>query len=140
MNTSLTNANCNITNRNEKRASNIHEKSNLYLASGLLSYSIAVVLFSFQSKIIHSTLFKKSSFLLEVLADYLWSAPFAVVTLLILFFISCLYYYAKSKGNHIRYLQLFSHISFMKLLLLSLFFIYTIFPLRWAQRNLTRSP
>ena len=128
MDTSSTNASCNTTNRNEKGAFNNHEKSSLFLASGLICYSIVVILFSFKGEITSSAPLRKLSSLLQVLADYLWSAPSAIIILLLIFlFTLWCYYYVKAKGK------------LMKLPLLSLFFIYTIFPLRWAQRSFTRS-
>ncbi|KPJ60386.1 MAG: hypothetical protein AMJ42_01475 [Deltaproteobacteria bacterium DG_8] len=142
MKTSLINASSYTINRKEKGGSNNNEKSNIFLASGLLCYSIALILFSFKSEITSSLLFRKLSSSLQILADYLWSAPSAIILLIIFLFTLWCYYSAKFKEKPVRYLQWDLHSSFpsfTKLSLLSLFFIYTIFPLRWAQRNFTRS-
>ena len=123
--------------RSEKGASNKHGKSDLFLVLGMLCYSIVVILYSSKNKIQSFTLIKKLCSFLEVLANYLWSAPSTLVILFFLLFISWIYYYMKAKGKHVRYHP--SLLSFTRISLL-LFFIYTIFPLQWAQRSFTRSP
>ena len=143
MSTSSTNTDYNASNTNEKGVTDIQRRSNLFLASGVLCYGIVLLLFSLKSKIIYYAPLKELSFSLEVLADYLWSVPSLLTILLVLLLFSWLYYYGGTRGKGVGYLRWFAHPAFSSTIKRSiplLLFIYTIFPLRWAQRSFTRSP
>ena len=108
--------------------------------AGLACYGISLTLFSFQTHITSSVFFIRLGSLLGVLVDYLWSIPSAIITSLILFCILWFYSYSKGKREIGRYSQWVNQLpSFFKLAFLSLLLIYTLFPLRWAQRGFTRS-
>ncbi|MBW1824687.1 MAG: hypothetical protein JRI87_09000, partial [Deltaproteobacteria bacterium] len=115
----------------------------MFLASGMLCYIIAFFLFYFQKEITSSAPLTKLGFSLEILAEHLWSVPSALVITLFFLSISSLYYYTRIRGKDVRCLRwciVPLSLFFMKCLLFFLFFIYTIFPLRWAQRSFTRAP
>lgn len=130
----------NISNTGEKGATNTQRRSNVFLALGIICYITAFVLFAFQNKITSSVLLKKLSFSLAVIADYLWSVPSAIIIFLIILSTLWLYYRVKVEEKPGKYTKWAIHLpSFSKIFLFSLFFIYTLFPLRWAQRSFTRS-
>ena len=143
MNIASLNADRNPTNTNKEGDLNNHGQSNMFLASGMLCYIIAFFLFFFQKEIISSAPLTKLGFSLEILAEHLWSVPSALVITLFFLSISSLYYYTRIRGKDVRCLWwciVPPPLFFMKCLLFLLFFIYTIFPLRWAQRSFTRAP
>ena len=143
MNIASLNADRNPTNTNKEGDLNNHGQSNMFLASGMLCYIIAFFLFYFQKEITSSAPLTKLGFSLEILAEHLWSVPSALVITLFFLSISSLYYYTRIRGKDVRCLWwciVPPPLFFMKCLLFLLFFIYTIFPLRWAQRSFTRAP
>ena len=122
---------------------NNYRKSNLFLAAGILCHITAFALFAFQKEITSYAPLKQFVLLLTVVADYLWSIPSVLTILIIVLCTPWFYYSFKAKQKGVRYSDWFIHSSlpsFIKISLLSLFFIYTIFPLRWAQLGFTRSP
>ena len=118
-------------------------RPNCFLAAGILCHITAFALFAFQKEITSYAPLKQLVLLLTVVADYLWSIP-SVFTLLIVVLCTPWFYYSfKAKRKGISYSDWFIHsslLSFIKISLLSLFFIFTLFPLRWAQLGFTRSP
>lgn len=140
MNASPTHSGSTIHTVNERGNARIHRKPHVFLSLGLLCYSIAIVLFPLQNKITTSDLYKKISLLPSLLDDYLWSAPSATVVIIIFLFTSCFYYYLKMKKKHRRYLQWFVYIpSVTRFFLLTLLFLYSLFPLSWTRHHLARS-
>jgi hypothetical protein len=130
----------NINNTEKKGVINTYRRSNVFLALGILCYIIVGSLFLLQNKITSSTILKKLSSFLAVIADYLWSAPSAIIATLILLSSLWFYYHIRTKAKPRRHLKWFIHLpSFTRFSLLSLFFIYSLLPLRWAQRGFTRS-
>ena len=122
---------------------NNRRRPNLFLAAGILCHITAFALFTFQKEITSYAPLKQLVLLLTTVADYLWSIP-SVLTLLIVVLCTPWFYYSfKAKRTGIRYSDWFIHsslLSFIKISLLSLFFVFTLFPLRWAQLGFTRSP
>jgi len=118
-----------------------YKRPHLFLACGLLCYSITVILSLWEERITSSTPYTQLSLSLELLAEYLWSVPSALFIFSILIFILWGYYRARTRG--IRYLKGFAHPGLPALLkwcLLLPLLIYSVVPLRWAQLSLTRSP
>jgi len=131
---------CNIDNTENGRTTNTHGNSSTFLALGILCYAFALILFSFQNQITSSFYSKKFSSFLTSLADNLWSVPSAIIIIFITLFILWFYYNFKRKEKSGRYHKWFIHFpSLIKISLLFLLFIYTIFPLRWAQLGFSRS-
>ena len=124
----------------EKGVPKSWRRSNVFLALGILCYITAFVLFPLQNKITTSDLYKKISLLLPILDDYLWSISSATIVFAIFLFTSCFYYCLKMKEKPRRYLQCFVYIlSFSKVSLLALLFLYSLFPLSWTRHYLSRS-
>jgi len=115
----------------------------LLLTAGLFCHSTAFLLSAFQQDIYSYEPLKKIIILLTALADQLWSIP-SVLLLLFLILFTPLAYFAllvKKRGIGFFYWLLHSaFLSFIKPSFLFLLFIYTIFPLRWAQMSFSRSP
>lgn len=126
----------NISNTAQNKVVNSFRKSNLFLSSGLLCYITALLLFSFQNKLTSSVFLKKLGHFLTVIADYLWSVPAAIIVILISCAILWFYYHLKREGKTARHT---TFLSCLRLSLLVLFLIYTLFPLKWAQRSYFRS-
>lgn len=130
----------NISTTDKKEATDLQGRSNVLLILGILCYLTASILFYFQNKIISSALITQLFSSLTAIADYLWGIPSAIITLLLFLTTVWFYYHVKMKERPGRYVKLLIHLpSFIKFLLISLFFIYTLFPLRWAQRSFSRS-
>ncbi|MCK5011066.1 MAG: glycosyltransferase family 39 protein [Deltaproteobacteria bacterium] len=122
---------------------NNRRRPNLFLAAGILCHITAFALFAFQKEITSYAPLKQFVLLLTAVADYLWSVPSVLTILIIVLCTPWFYYSFKAKRKGIRYSDWFIHsslLSFIKISLLSLFFIFTLFPLRWAQLGFTRSP
>ncbi|MBW1839299.1 MAG: glycosyltransferase family 39 protein [Deltaproteobacteria bacterium] len=140
MHTSSTNAGSNINNTNEKGIAIFHRKPSTFLTLGILCYIFALTLFTFRNEITASAFLKQLRFSLATIADYLWSTPSVVITIPVFLAILWLYYHVRREeksGRHLKWLTTF--FSFTRLSLLCLFFIFTLFPLRWAQTSFTRS-
>ncbi len=111
---------------------------NLFLALGILCYSAASLVYFFQNTIASLPLLRSTGYYLAVIADYVWSAPAAAVFMLLV--IAWFFFYARQPGAAI--IPRFRHISLsplIRIVLLSPLFLFTLFPLRWAQRGFTRS-
>lgn len=131
---------CNVSTTKEKGVTNTHRRSNVFLSLGVLCYSTASVLFYFQNRITYSAPLKKFNFFPALLADYLCSIPSAIIIVLIFLSILWGYYHVRTNGKHRRNLQWFIHVpAFIRFAMVSLFFIYTLFPIRWAQQRFSRS-
>lgn len=118
-------------------------KANRFLAAGILCHVTAFALFACQKQITSCAPFKQFVLWLTGIADFLWSLPSALLILFMLVFTPWLYYTFKVKRKRISFSDWFNHSSlpsFLKISLLALFFIFTLFPLRWAQLSFTRSP
>jgi hypothetical protein len=129
--------------QNEQEVPNEHGKEKLLLVLGILCYGIATTFYFSKNKIQSFAAVTKSILFLENLADYLWSIPFALTIAVILLLIPLLHYYAKTQGKDVRYLRWYNSLispSFMKYSFAFLLFIYTVLPLRWAQRSVVRAP
>jgi len=129
--------------QNEQEVPNEYGKAKLFLVSGILCYFIATTLYFSENTLQSSTALTQFILFLGNLADYLWSITFALTIFSILFLISLLYLYAKTRGKGVRYLKWCTFLissSFMKYSLALLLFIYSVFPLRWAQHSVVRAP
>ena len=107
-------------------------------ALGILCYSAASLVYFFQNTIASLPLLRSTGVYLAVIADYVWSAPAAAVFMLL--FIAWFFSYARRPGA--AGIPRFRHISLsplIRIVLLSPLFLFTLFPLRWAQRGFTRS-
>ena len=124
----------------EQGLHSIRRRPHIPLVAGLVLYGTSLLLFSFQATITASPFFTRLSSLAGVLADYLWSAPSALACILFLLFTSLLYVYTtKGKKAEGYRTWIIRFPSFIKYILLFLFFIYSLFPLAWAQRSFSRS-
>ena len=116
---------------------------NLLLIAGLLCHSTAFLLLAFQQNIYSYGPLQKVTVGLTALADHLWSTPFVLAFLLIVVFASWIYFVLRVKKRGVSFSDWLLHSSFlpyMKFTFLFLLFIYSIFPLRWAQMSFSRSP
>ena len=119
------------------------KRSTLFLLLGILCYSSAGLLSWARDTLVSSALLSQLSLFLELLIEYLWSVPSALIIFLVLGIILGLYYGTRARGKKVRCLLWLDHPSlpsWLKFLGVLLCFIYTILPLQWAQRTFTRSP
>ena len=140
MNTSGTNDAPHINTTDLKGLALFHRKPGIFLTLGILCYIVALVFFTFQNKIATSAFLKQLRFSLAAIADYLWSAPSAAITIPVFLAILWFYCYVRKgekAGRYLKWLTLFP--SFTKCSLLFFFFIFSLLPLRWAQTSFTRS-
>ena len=115
-------------------------KAHTLLASGVLCYLAALTLHSFHDRITSHRAVETLAFLLQTGADYMWSLPSAAAIVIVFFSIVLLSYYAGGKAGRMRYARWANRLpAHFNLLLLSLLFVYTLFPLRWAQPGFSRS-
>ena len=128
---------------NKRKALGTPKRSSLFLAAGLLCYSLAWALSIFQGgptdQDSPATIMAPVAFI----ADYLWSLPSALVILFAVLFLPWLYFSLKVKDSAPGYLPWLTNspfISLLKIMLPLLLFTYSIFPLRWAQLSFSRSP
>jgi hypothetical protein len=129
--------------REEKKSLHSPRRSRLFFIYGILCYGLVLILCVLKEHIISSILFTHLSISLALCAEFLWSIPSALIGSCLLLLISWGYYYVKIRGKQVRYIMWLGHPSLPSCImsfLILLFFIYTILPLRWAQRYLTRSP
>ena len=117
-----------------------HIRPNTFLATGAVCYLAALVLHVLQDTITSHKSFNFLACALQSIADALWSTPAAAVAVLIIALIFWLYYDSRRESGRMRSAAWVRRLpAFLKLLLLALLFIYTLFPLNWAQRGFTRS-
>ncbi len=110
-----------------------------FLAPGILCYSAAFLVYFTQSTIAASSLLKKTGKYLTIIADYLWSAyaGAALIVLLVIIWVASSPGKTGEAVNRRPRHPLFS--SLIRVSLLALVFLFTLFPLKWAQRGFTRS-
>lgn len=115
----------------------------LFLLSGILCHTVAAVLTRAKEPLVSSAPFLQCSRSLELLMDHLWSAPAALTLFLILALLLGVYCSARALGKKVPWLLWLDHPSLPSRLTfwgIMLFFIYTLLPLYWAQRDLPRAP
>jgi hypothetical protein len=118
-------------------------RSSLFLAAGLLCYSLAWALSIFQPGAADQGSPTTIMVPVTLLADYLWSLPSALVIFFAVLFLPWFYFFLKVKDNSAGYFHWLFNSSFaslIKIILPFLLFTYSIFPLRWAQLSFSRSP
>ena len=101
------------------------------MASGILCYSTAVALYFSKNKLQSYPAVTKISLSLEMLAQSLWGLPSVLITILLILCTVLLYCRLTLKAQLLP--------ALMRGGLPILVFLYTIIPLRWAQRSLHRS-
>ena len=95
----------------------------------------ALVLDALQNSIASHRFFKALAFLLQAVADFLWSVPSAAVVLLIFMLLVGFSYYGRLHNAQ----WLIRLPTLLRIFCLSLLLLYTLFPLRWAQLGFSRA-
>jgi hypothetical protein len=105
--------------------------AHLFLASGILCYSIVAALYFSKNKIQSYPAVTTISLSLEMLAQSIWGIPSLLIAILLILGTVLLYCRVRLKAQLLP--------ALMRWGLPFLVFLYTIIPLRWAQRDLNRS-